>query len=52
MEFLSNLNVKLTLHERKTPYWRLPSDGSVNATALVLLLEILLERAIQSRRYS
>jgi len=40
------------LLERKTPYWRLSSDGSVNATALILLLEILLEKAIQSRRIS
>ena len=40
------------LLERKTPYWRLSSDGSVNATALMLLLEVLLEKAIQSRRFS
>jgi len=52
MEVLSNLNLKFPLHERKTPYWRLSSNDSFNATDLMLLLEILLERAIQSRRYS
>jgi len=28
VEILSNLNVKLPMHKRKVPYWRLSGDGS------------------------
>jgi len=47
MEFLSNLNVKLPLLERKTPI-----DDFLATVLLTPLLEILLEKAIQSRRFS
>jgi len=40
VEFLSNLNVKPPLHERKAPYWRLSGDGSELSALPVAALAI------------